>query len=94
MKSSDKTLKSLGLAMRKGDVIVGGKRTLEAIKTEKNITVFMARDTAFNTAKKIRDKTNSYAIKLITSYDGDTLSQAIGKTDVKVLAMKEDAIKL
>ncbi len=94
MLSNDKTLKSLGLAMRKGDVIIGAKRTIEAIKTQKNLTVFMAHDTAGNTAKKIKDKTHYYDIKLITTYDGETLSQAIGKTDVKVLAMKAGAIKL
>ncbi len=94
MKSSDKMLKTLGLAMRKGDIIIGAKRTIEALKTTQNLIVFMSQDTASNTAKKIQDKTKSTNTTLNTDFSTEALSQAIGKRDVKVLAMRQDAIKL
>ncbi len=90
----DDVLKILGLARRKGDVIIGGKLVLDALKKRRDLAVFMASDTAANTRKKIMDKTKTHGVYLNTEYSSKTLSHAIGKESVKVLALIEQDLKI
>ncbi len=90
----DKTLSILGIGMRKGDVIIGSKQVIDAIKKHKNLAVFMASDTEQNTRKKIIDKTTSYGIYLNHTHTSEALSNAVGKSHIKVLALKEKDLRV
>ncbi len=85
-------LSLLGLAMRKGDTVFGVKQVIEHIQKTRRTIVFLAKDTGDNTAKKIRDKCNTYNITLYDTYTSDQLSDAIGKENVKVIALKDSSL--
>ncbi len=78
--------------MRKGDVIIGASRVIEAIQKGHSLYVFMASETGKNTQKKIRDKTKTYTLPLDESFSGDALSKAVGQTNIKVIATPPSAL--
>ncbi len=90
----DKTLNILGIGMKKGDVIIGAKQVMDALKKQKNLAVFMASDTENNTRKKLIDKTQSYGVYLNQHHSSETLSRAVGKTHIKVLALIEKDLRV
>lgn len=83
----DKTLNNLGLAKRSGKTIIGTDKVSEGLRNNKVLLVFLANDTAFNTTKKITDKCNSYTCELITKYNSDELSQALGMLNCHVVGI-------
>ena len=87
MATSDHILSTLGLAQRAGKLINGEKRILETVSSTQTGLIFLAKDAGDNIKKKIRDKAHTYQIPVIETYDSDTLSSAIGKTNRMVLAV-------
>jgi ribosomal protein L7Ae-like RNA K-turn-binding protein len=85
--ATSKTLNILGLAKRAGKIIDGEGRVLQSFKSSPHMLVFLASDTGENIKKKILDKARFYNINVITSFDTDELSRAIGKQNRKVLAL-------
>ncbi len=78
--------------MRKGGVVFGVKQVIEYIQTSQPTCVFLANDTGENTKKKIYDKCHSYHIDYNDTYDASALSKAIGKENVKVVAIKDRSL--
>ena len=84
---ADPRLGLLGIARRAGCVIDGEGQVLDALKQNKPTMVFLASDAGENIQKKLYDKTRRAEVILITDFDTDTLSAAIGKINRKALAI-------
>ncbi len=82
----------LGLAAKKGDIVVGGKRVLSAVQETQNLYIFMARDLGDNTRKKLTDKARTYQIPCNQTFSEAELSSAIGRAHVKVVAIKDSPL--
>lgn len=80
----------IGLAYRAGKVIVGTDNVIKFMRNKKISLVLLANDASENTIKKITDKTTFYQMNIITKYNSETLSQAIGKSNVKVIAVADN----
>lgn len=81
--------KHLGLAFRAKKVSVGTENVVLKITTKQAKLVLLASDAAFHTTTKIKNKTYFYGIELNMSYDSETLSQALGKTNIKVVSIND-----
>ncbi|MFA5179340.1 MAG: ribosomal L7Ae/L30e/S12e/Gadd45 family protein [Candidatus Izemoplasmatales bacterium] len=89
-----KLLSTLGLTKKANYVISGEDMVLDAIRKSRARLVFLAADAGPTTIKRISDKALFYCVPLITSLCGDELSQAIGKTNRKVLAVTDAKLAL
>lgn len=85
----DKILLNLGLAKRAGHVISGTDMVTEGLRNNSIYLVFLARDTAINTTKKITDKAKTYNVDVNKNYSCNDLSQAIGKKNVHVIGIMD-----
>lgn len=69
----------LGLAKRAGEVTTGEGLVLQAIRKQTVHFVFIAKDAGPSSAKKIKDKCNSYKIPFNDALSKMEISQAIGQ---------------
>jgi ribosomal protein L7Ae-like RNA K-turn-binding protein len=81
--------KHLGLAFKAKKVSVGTENVVFKITTKQAKLVLLAHDTAIHTTTKIKNKTNFYGIELNMSYDSETLSKALGKSNIKVVSIND-----
>ena len=81
--------KHLGLAYRARKVSVGSDTVVFQITSKKAKLVLLANDAAIHTTTKIKNKSNFYGIKLNEKYDSETLSNALGKTNIKVVSIND-----
>jgi ribosomal protein L7Ae-like RNA K-turn-binding protein len=84
-----KLLSTIGLAQRASLIISGEEMVLEAIRKSRAKLVFLAADAGPSTTKRVTDKTAFYAVPLLTVLTGEELSNAIGKTNRKVLCVND-----
>ncbi|TVP96560.1 MAG: hypothetical protein EA374_01140 [Acholeplasmatales bacterium] len=84
---ADPRLGLLGLAHRAGCVINGEGQVLIVLQALTPVVVFLASDAGENIRKKLIDKTRRENATLVTDFDTDTLSAAIGKINRKALAI-------
>ncbi len=75
--------------MRANRLISGEEMSLEKIKSSQAKLVFLASDAGPNTSKRVRDKSKTYQVQVIDAFSTDELSKAIGKTNRKVIAIKD-----
>lgn len=87
--SDTRTLGLLGLAARAGGIVDGAERVVEALRKKPKPLVFLAKDAGENTAKKVRDKCETYHIEIDETFSKDALSQAIGKKNRTVIAVTD-----
>ncbi len=87
MEKTTDTKGLLGLAMRKGAVVIGTDRTLRVIREGKKARVFLAKDAGDNLRKKIRQKTDHYRIPLHEEFSSLELAEAVGRKNIKVCAL-------
>ncbi len=80
-------LNNLGLCKAANGLICGEDKVVEKIQQNKCYLVILASDTGKNTFKKIKDKTSFYNINLNTEHTTAELSNAIGGTNVHVIAI-------
>ena len=80
----------LGLMLRAGKLKLGIDMTLKSIQSGNAKIVLLASDSSENTKKKVRDKCRYYNIELTEAYDTYTISKAIGRSNVKVLAITDE----
>ncbi|MBE6590222.1 MAG: 50S ribosomal protein L7ae [Ruminococcaceae bacterium] len=75
-------LRALGLCAKAGRLITGVPMICEALKTGKKLfLVIEPSDNAKNSSKRLHDRCAYYGVPLHTvSYDGETLSHAVGKS--------------
>lgn len=81
------TLNLLGLAQRAGKVVSGETFVLEKIKSKEAKLVFVASDASLNTSGRIKDKAWFYEIEVIDIFTSEELSNSIGKTSRKTIAV-------
>ncbi|MDP4083074.1 MAG: YlxQ family RNA-binding protein [Bacillota bacterium] len=79
----------LGLANRARKLVTGEELSVKEIRRGKAKLILLSRDASSNTAKKITDKCNSYAIPLRIVEDRYLLGQAIGKEARVVVAVMD-----
>lgn len=77
------------MCMRARYVVVGEHMAVEAIRKGNIVYCFLASDAGVNTQKKIKDKCAFYNVEINDSYTSESLSQAIGKENIKVLAIEK-----
>jgi len=82
----------LGLAHRKGSVVFGTEKVLKNLENAHQGIVFIASDSGRNLQKKIRDKTKHHQIRLNDLFDSHTLSQSLGRNNIKVCLLNDEAI--
>ena len=83
MTEHEKLLRALGLCAKARALICGVPMICEALKAKKKTVyaVLCANDNAQNSAKRLQDRCAYYAVRLeALPFDGDALSQAIGKS--------------
>ena len=92
MKSSQtnpKLWSALGLCMRAGKCAAGEELTLKSIRSGNAKLVVIAEDASDNTAKKFKDKCQSYHIPYIRIGTREEIGRSIGKRDRVVLAITD-----
>ncbi|HKL61608.1 MAG TPA: ribosomal L7Ae/L30e/S12e/Gadd45 family protein [Acholeplasma sp.] len=80
-------LKKLGLAKAAKKVVAGTDFVVDSIRNKKALLVFLATDASDNTKKKVRDKAAFYVVEVIEEFDTEMLSNAVGKKNIKALAI-------
>ncbi len=83
----------LGLALRASKLTTGTDQVVRAVQSGKAHLVFLASDAAANTTKKITDKCQFYQVEVSTIFDSETLSKAIGKSNIKCVAILDKGFK-
>ncbi len=79
----------IGLALVAGKAKLGTEFAIEAIRNKSAKLVFLANDAAENTKKKVRDKAKFYGVEVLEIFDTATLSKAVGKSNIKALAITD-----
>jgi ribosomal protein L7Ae-like RNA K-turn-binding protein len=85
----EKVLSLLGLCQRANRLVSGEDMSLAAIKNKQAKLVFLAQNAGPNTSKRICDKSSTYDVPVIDVFDSDELSKSIGKSNRKVLVVKD-----
>ena len=80
---------TIGLAYKAKKVCVGTEITVEKIRNNQVFLVILAADASDLTKKKIQDKTTYYKVELISSINTLELSNAIGKSNIKVIGIMD-----
>ena len=84
----NKTLSALGLAKKSNNIITGEKRILESFKKLKTKPIiFLASYAGDNIRTKIINKCHHYQIQVIDTFTTEQLSNAIGSSNKKVIAL-------
>lgn len=79
MKTEQRILNLLGLAMRAGKLTAGEQQVLTDIRKGQAKLVFIAADASSNTKKKFLDKCRYYEVPIAIKFTKEELSHAIGK---------------
>ncbi len=87
--NKSKILGHIGLAARARKITSGEDQVLDGIRSHRAKIVFLASDAGVNTTKRITDKSAFYNVMLITEFSTDEITNAIGKTNRKVIAVTD-----
>ena len=68
---------------------MGEEIVIKAMSTNPGGIVFLASDSGANTTKKIIDKSETYKYTVIQTFDSDELSNAIGKSNRKLILVSD-----
>ncbi|MCO6528498.1 Ribosomal protein L7Ae [Lactobacillus bombicola] len=79
MQSRQKALNLLGLAERAGKIISGQELVLAGLKAKKIKVVILANDCHEGTSEKVNRITTKSGISIISAFNSDEISHAIGK---------------
>lgn len=80
-------LSSLGLCFRAGKMVCGTEIVINKLRQKKVYYIFLAKDSSNGTIKKVTDKAKFYNCPVNMDYTTDELSQAIGKSNRKVIGI-------
>lgn len=83
----------LGIASKARYVISGESDVIKGIQKGQVKIVLLATDIGSNASKKIHDKCYFYKITLFDKLDSETISNAIGKMNRKVVGITDEGIK-
>lgn len=90
---NNKILNLLGLAMRARRIILGEEFVLKELKKNDNPIVFLASNSGDNIKKKISDKSRIYNFTLVTQFNSEELSKAIGKENRRLILVNDKGFK-
>ena len=86
----DNILSLIGLVYRAKKIYLG-KQNLDNLKDIKYM--FIASDASDKTKERFIRKCNYYYIEYCLDFDGEQLSKAIGKNNVKIIGIHDEAFK-
>ncbi len=91
----EKILKQIGLCYTAKKTVLGIDNIVTSMRTKKIGLVIMSGSCSFNTQKLVQDKAKTYNTRviIIDEFDGNTISNAIGKENVKVIGVKDKGFK-
>jgi ribosomal protein L7Ae-like RNA K-turn-binding protein len=81
--------KIIGLAYRARKITIGTEMTIDSLRKKKLYAIVLANDASHLTIKKVRDKAKTYETPVLDDLNSLTLSNAIGKTDIKVIGITD-----
>ena len=83
---------TLGLAYRAKKVVIGTDKVIDGVRKNKVYLVIYSNQVSNNTKKLINDKTSYYDVKTL-EVPHERLNQALGKTKIKVIGIKDEGFK-
>lgn len=89
----DKVLNYLGLSKRAGKLVQGTDAVLKNLRSRKTHLMFVASDASNATIERVLKKGSYYNIEVITTYNTDELSNALGENNIKVIAINDIGFK-
>lgn len=87
--SNQKSLQTLGLAMRAGKLATGDEAVLKAVRAGEAKLVLLASDASDNAKKKYRDKCAFYNVAVAEQFTRIELGGAIGRPERVVAAVTD-----
>lgn len=93
MSNKEKALNILGLAKRSKNILIGTDTVINNLQNKKAKIVVLAKDASLNTQEQIRNKCHYYQISLDESFLSQEISQAIGKENIKIVALCDQGLK-
>ena len=75
--------------MRARRIVLGYEFVLKELPRSHKPVVFLANDAGDNIKKKLNDKAKIYDFTLITKFDSDELSRAIGKENRRLILVND-----
>lgn len=83
----------LGLALIANKLAIGTTLSLKAIRNGKAKLVLIAIDASEATIKNITDKASFYNIPVLLKYDTLTLSEPVGRKNIKVICILDEGFR-
>lgn len=79
--------------MRARRIVLGEEFVLKELQKDNNPIVFLASNAGDNIKKKINDKTKIYKFTLVTRFNSEELSKAIGKENRRLILVNDKGFK-
>ncbi|GEK32521.1 YlxQ family RNA-binding protein [Kurthia sibirica] len=89
MSTEQAILNLLGIAARARQVVSGEEQVVKEVRGQTAKLVIISTDASKNTQKKLRDKCNSYSVKLFEFSTRDALGHATGREERVSLAITD-----
>ena len=93
MNNKTKALNILGLAKRSKNLLIGTDTVVNNLNNGKAKIVIVAKDASNATIETLKNKCYYYNIPLDLSFLSQEISQAIGKENIKVVALCDQGLK-
>lgn len=93
MNNKEKALNILGIAKRSKNLLIGTDTVVNGMQSGKVKVVILANDSSSNTIDTFNNKCHYYNISLDLSFLSCEISQAIGKENIKVVALCDQGLK-
>ena len=93
MNNKEKSLNILGIAKRSKNLLMGTDTVINGMQSGKVKLVILASDSSENTIESFNNKCHYYNIPLNLSFLCCEISQAIGKENIKVVALCDQGLK-
>lgn len=88
----NKFLNFLGIAKKSGNLVEGYNACEEEIKRNKVSLCILSKECSENTKEKFKKYCEDRKIQVIVYHDREELGRAIGRSEINVLAVKDDKI--
>lgn len=90
--SRERIIGLFGLARRARKLVDGQGRIIEAITSGEAKLVVLSEDAGANGNKKLRDKSASYEVPVVTFSNKEVLGKAIGRESVAAIAIVDEGL--
>ena len=93
MNNLEKALKILGIGKRSGNLFIGTDTVINNLQNKKVKIVILAKDSSNLTIETLENKCHYYNIPIDLSFSCEEISQAVGKENIKVVALCDQGLK-